>query len=64
MDVDRWKLKINEEECEEEPFDDEDFGVENLPVADEEDPGLGSMFIDLEKGISKSSHNLSSVAET
>ena len=65
-DVDRWKLKINEEPCEEEPFEDEDFGLDNLRVADEEDIGLDSMYIDLEKQQqkSKSSNHLSSVAET
>jgi hypothetical protein len=65
-DVDRWKLKINEEPCEEELFEDEDFGIDNLGVADEEDIGLDSMYIDLEKQQqkSKSSNHLSSVAET
>jgi hypothetical protein len=34
MEVDRWRLRINEaNEEEEEPFDDEDFG---LAVADED----------------------------
>jgi hypothetical protein len=65
-DVDQWKLKINEEPCEEELFEDEDFGLDNLGVADEEDIGLDSMYIDLEKQQqkSKSSNHLSSVAET
>jgi hypothetical protein len=49
MEVDRWRLHINEaNEEEEEPFDDEDFG---LAVADEDQEvcTLKNLYADVEK---------------
>jgi len=61
MDVDRWRLNINEaNEEEEEPFDDdEDIG---LPVSDEDQEVcmLQQLYADVEK---QSSHKLTSVRE-
>lgn len=61
MEIDRWRLKINEaEEEEEEPFDDEDLG---LAVADEDQEvlTLGRLYADVDK---ESGHKLTSVRET